>query len=542
MMKKLIALSFALLFVISSSLFSGFAAEIKDIKTDANKITAEVALSDKDKIDKDSVSATIDGKPLNIDGVEVKEEAAEYIVLIDTSLSLSNAHFEAEKSAVKALRKSIGKNDKLSLYTFDTKTVKILDGSESAEDADKKISALKASGQDTAFYGAMKELASKAKSSGSGKVIPVVFTDGVETLNKSGRADAVKSIKDSKVAITALYPDVTSEKDVSSLKDFMKECGGKSASFNVKNASDKLSETGKSAGAKTASIVMAATDTIAANDKAVLSIDLGDGKAITKETPVKAWQTETAEITAEATGTETESKAESTTAANTETTTKTSAGLLEEYGDILKIAIPALAALILLIVALIVVKKIRGGKKAKPEESPVTPSVTEEVKPEEPAAVTEEPEDINEPEITEPEVTEEATAEEPEASDEGEISEETPAEAEETEEREKTPEEIEAEEKAKAEAEERARQRAEKLEQLKATAAARAATMAQMGSEAKAAAEAKAARAESDRKAKARAEKEAAAAAKERAKKEKANKKKMKEEGAGFQFYFVDKK
>ena len=537
-MKKLIALSFALLFVISSSLFSGFAAEIKDIKTDANKITAEVALSDKDKIDKDSVSATIDGKPLNIDGVEVKEEAAEYIVLIDTSLSLSNAHFEAEKSAVKALRNSIGKNDKLSLYTFDTKTVKILDGSESSEDADKKISALKASGQDTAFYGAMKELASKAKSSGSGKVIPVVFTDGVETLNKSGRSDAVKSIKDSKVAITALYPDVTSEKDVSSLKDFMKECGGKSASFNVKNASDKLSETVKSAGAKTASIVMASTDTIAANDKAIISIDLGDGKAITKETPVKAWQAETAE----ATETETESKAESTTAASTETTTKASSGLLEEYGDILKIAIPALAALILLIVALIVVKKIRGGKKDKPEEPPVTPSVTEEVKPEEPVAVTEEPEEINEPEITEPEVTEDAPAEEPEASDDGEISEETPADAEETEEREKTPEEIEAEEKAKAEAEERARQRAEKLEQLKATAAARAATMAQMGSEAKAAAEAKAARAESDRKARARAEKEAAAAAKERAKKEKANKKKMKEEGAGFQFYFVDKK
>lgn len=537
-MKKLIAMSFALLFVISSSLFSGFAAEIKDIKTDANKITAEVALSDKDKIDKDSVSATIDGKPLNIDGVEVKEEAAEYIVLIDTSLSLSNAHFEAEKSAVKALRKSIGKNDKLSLYTFDTKTVKILDGSESAEDADKKVSALKASGQDTAFYGAMKELASKAKSSGSGKVIPVVFTDGVETLNKSGRADAVKSIKDSKVAITALYPDVTSEKDVSSLKDFMKECGGKSASFNVKNASDKLSETGKSAGAKTASIVMAATDTIAANDKAVLSIDLGDGKAITKETPVKAWQADTAKVTE----TETESKAESTTAASTETTTKASTGLLEEYGDILKIAIPALAALILLIVALILVKKIRGGKKDKPEEPPVTPTVTEEIKPEDPVAVTEEPEEIKEPEITEPEVTEEAPAEEPEAYDDGEISEETPAEAEETEEREKTPEEIEAEEKAKAEAEERARQRAEKLEQLKATAAARAATMAQMGSEAKAAAEAKAARAESDRKAKARAEKEAAAAAKERAKKEKANKKKMKEEGAGFQFYFVDKK
>lgn len=536
-MKKLIALSFALLFVISSSLFSGFAAEIKDINTDANKITADVALSDKDKIDKDSVSASIDGKPLNIDGVEVKEEAAEYIVLIDTSLSLSNAHFEAEKSAVKALRKSIGKNDKLSLYTFDTKTVKILDGSESAEDADKKISALKASGQDTAFYAAMKELASKSKSSDN-KVIPVVFTDGVETLNKSGRADAVKSIKDSKVSITALYPDVTSEKDVGSLKDFMKECGGKTASFNVKNASEKLSETSKKAGAKTASIIMAATDSIAANDKAVLSIDLGDGNTITKETPVKAWQAESAETTEK----ETESTAESSTTATTETTTKAAAGLLEEYGDILKIAIPALAALILLIVALIVVKKIRGGKKDKPEEPPVTPSVTEEVKSEEPVAVTEEPEKINEPEITEPEVTEEAPAEEPETSDDGEISEETPAEAEETEEREKTPEEIEAEEKAKAEAEERARQRAEKLEQLRATAAARAATMAQMGSETKAAAEAKAARAESDRKAKARAEKEAAAAAKERAKKEKANKKKMKEEGAGFQFYFVDKK
>ena len=532
MRKRFIAAVLSLIIASLVIVTPACASEITGFKADGNKITAEIAVDNGTKIDKSKVSATLDGKALATDSVEVAGGSTEYIVMIDTSLSLSNAHFEAQKKAVTSLYNSLGEKDNLILYTFDKSSSKILDGTEKKEDALKKISALKASGQDTAFYDAMVKLTEEAKASKADNVVPIVFSDGVETLDKGAKAKAEKALSECPVSVYGMYPSVESEKDSAALNELLKKSGGSATAFKPDNVESKLETYADKKAADKATLVFTASGDIAANDAAKLSIDLGDGKPVTAQGKVSEWKAETSET--EKTTEESSKQAE--TSETAEATTKQSGG--EEGLDLTKILIPAAAALVLLLVVLLIFRK-KGGKKPKDEEpegpdAPESPESPEEEKTEEPEA----------PAETEPETPAEAQREEPETEAEGESS-ETEGESEEepglTEEEIKAKEEeaAEAERAAKQRAEERAKRRAANLEKAKVAAEARAAMLAQMGSENKEAAEAKAAQTAKDAR---KAEKEAAAAAKERAKKEKENRKKMKEEGSNFQFYFVDKK
>ncbi len=551
MRKRFIAAVLSLIIASLAIVTPAYASEITGFKADGNKITAEIAVDNGTKIDKSKVSAALDGKSLATDSVEVAGGSTEYIVMIDTSLSLSNAHFEAQKKAVTSLYNSLGEKDNLILYTFDKSSSKILDGTEKKEDALKKISALKASGQDTAFYDAMVKLTEEAKASKADNVVPIVFSDGVETLDKSAKAKAEKALSECPVSVYGMYPSVEAEKDSAALNDLLKKSGGSATAFKPDNVESKLETYADKKAADKATFIFTASGDIAANDAAKLSVDLGDGKPVTAEGKVSEWKAETPE-TEKSTEESSKQTEKTETSETAEATTKQSG---EEEGlDLTKILIPVAAALVLLLVVLLIFRK-KGGKKPKDEEpeapdapeTPEPPETPEEKEPEPEVPAVTEPETPAEPESEE---SESETPAEDETSEAESIEEETQPELTEEElraqeeeraeaERLKEEERAEAERAAKQRAEERAKRRAANLEKAKIAAEARAAMLAQMGSENKEAAEAKAE--QSAREAR-KAEKEAAAAAKERAKKEKANKKKMKEEGANFQFYFVDKK
>ena len=240
-MKKLSALLICFV-MLACMAVPAYAASISNVKTNLPDISAEVKIpaDSAEKLSGDSVKATLDGKELKTGDIEKKSASSEWIIMLDTSLSLSAEHFAAEKSAIKALYNKLGEKDTLSLYTFDSEVKQILSGKESKEDAVKKIDAVKANGQDTAFYAALTNLAGKAKASKADRVVPVIYTDGVETLKKGDREKTVEALKSSGVAIYGLYPDVTAKADVEALNAILKESGGKAESFSVKNASDKL--------------------------------------------------------------------------------------------------------------------------------------------------------------------------------------------------------------------------------------------------------------------------------------------------------------
>ena len=516
-----------------------FASSVKEVKAELPVITAKVKApaGTFENLDKSAIKATLDGVELSTDDAKLENSSTEWIIMLDTSLSLSADHFTAEKSAIKAVYNSLGENDKLSLYTFDTKTKEILSGDESKDDAVKKIDAIKASGQDTAFYDAAVALANAAKSSDADSCVAIIYTDGVETLNKSDKSKAVEALKSSSIPVYGLYPDVTAAADSKELNSILSQSGGGAEAFTVKNASDKL-KAYSSKSDETIELTFTAASNIEANEKAVLSIDLGDGKAITYNTAVESYSVENQTTTKPAeTGEGTTENAGTTVLSGDE----------DEGGlNITTIAIPVIAVLVIALILIAVLKKKKPAKDKKKADK------AEEI--ETPAPITE-AQETSEPEIEEEPVAEPEPQPEPEpeveetsTSDEEIEEEKEPAESEQAEEKEEEPEAEEheetEEERLAREEKERKMAEAEKarlaaLESAREKAAARAATVARAAKEARASAEAKAAL-EAEEKAKLEAEEKAKAkAAKERAKKEKSAKKKMKEEGV--QFYFVDK-
>ncbi len=538
MKKSLSALIFSVIMIFSLVTTPVFAASIKEVKTELSGITAEVKApaGTFENLDKSTIKATLDGVELSTDNAKLGNSSTEWIIMLDTSLSLSADHFTAEKSAIKAVYNSLGEDDKLSLYTFDTKTKEVLSGDESKEDAVKKIDAIKANGQDTAFYDAAVALANAAKSSNADSCVAIIYTDGVETLNKSDKSKAVEALKSSNIPVYGLYPDVTTAADSKELNSILSQSGGGAEAFTVKNASEKLKAYSSKADEIIELTFTAASD-IEANEKATLSIDLGDGKSMTYNTAVAAYSIATQETT------ELTETAEEITE-DTETTISSD----DESGlNVTTIAIPVIAVLVIVLILVAVLKKkkpAKNNKKAdKAEEietpTPITePEETSESTIEESVAEPE-PQPELEPEIEEaPAIVEEIEETKEPAENEGH-EEESKEESEAEEAHEETEEErLEREEKERRVAEaEKARVAA--LASAREKAAARAATIARAAKEARASAEAKAAL-EAEEKAKLESEEKAKAkAAKERAKKEKSAKKKMKEEGV--QFYFVDK-
>ncbi|MCR5523475.1 MAG: VWA domain-containing protein, partial [Clostridia bacterium] len=276
---------------------SVFAADISAITTEYPDIHITANVPSGTKVDSSSIKATLDGKPLKVESAEAEDVSTEWIVLIDTSIS-SNTYFQAEKDSVIAILKSLGDDDTMKLYYFQEKTFKVLDGTESKEEAEKKIRAIKCNGQDTVFYDAIGTMVDAAEKSKADKKVCIIFSDGVDTLSNSSRESAVEKMKKSKTPIYGYYADSLDKKTSDAFNSFLKNSGGKAESFTpssaVKQLTDKSSE-------KTVEINLKAEEPVEANDKAVLSIDMGNGKPIKKEFKSQQWepQSETETQTAE---------------------------------------------------------------------------------------------------------------------------------------------------------------------------------------------------------------------------------------------------
>ncbi len=345
--------------LISSVCICADAAHVSGVETNYPEInvTVDSASGQYQNIDASKVTASLGETPLKVSEAGVKNNSVEWIVLADTSISVSNAHFDAEKKAIIDLYKSLDDNDKLSFYTFDTNFVKVLDGTETPEEAAKKINAVKCTGQDTAFYDVLSKVEDLAKASTADRVIPMIYTDGVDTLSKTTKEQIVNKLKTDKVPIYGMYADVLKADTVKSFNSMLKKSGGKAFAFKIDNASSRLINcNGK---ADSVSLKLVAEQPITANEQETLTIDLGDGKPITKKLAVEEYIPETTTQAPSAESTETTAPQESTSAATD-----------DGKGDLLKMIIPAAAILVLGLVALILVKA-KKGKKDKKEKGTV---------------------------------------------------------------------------------------------------------------------------------------------------------------------------
>lgn len=329
---------------------SAYAAEITDVKTDFPDISAAVACSDGESIDISKVSATLDGKKLKVkDGAG--EQSTEWIVLIDTSKS-SNKYFDSEKAAIISICESLGETDSLKLYSFKETTQAILNGSESKEEAVNKIKAIKCDGEYTAFYEAVSLMLDDVKNSKADKCVPLIISDGEDTQNTLKKEDIAAKLGESSVPVYGYYADNLADNTAKEFDSFLKLSGGGAKAISPDTASSVIASAAKS-GSNV--IHFEASEPVSANENAVFSIDLGDGKSISKKVPVKEWAPKPDE---------TKTPAQSTTEEPT-TKTGTQPGDDGSDGGLLKILIPVLVVLVIAALAFVLLKKKKSPDNDK---------------------------------------------------------------------------------------------------------------------------------------------------------------------------------
>ncbi|MBR3437878.1 MAG: VWA domain-containing protein, partial [Clostridia bacterium] len=295
-MKKSVLAILLCVLMASLTFVPAFAAEIASVDTSAlPEISVEV--DGAGDVKADSIKATLDGQELDVSGVKAaKASSTEWIIMVDTSASNNKQEFASEKAGIKALINSLGENEKVVLYTFDEKVEKVLDGSESKEAAVKKVDAINCDGQHTAFYAAASKAVDLAKASKADNVVPVIYSDGEDTSKDPKITATKKKVAASKAAIKGFYPSGTKAEHLKTFKALVESSGGSVAAFTPKGSGTQLKKANPQADqpAGKTTIKLTANENIDANDAAVLSIDLGDGKPITKETKVAAWSPEPA--------------------------------------------------------------------------------------------------------------------------------------------------------------------------------------------------------------------------------------------------------
>ncbi len=290
-MKKTLTLLLSIIIALGVAV-PAFAANITGVDENLPELDVKVAAppGTYDKTKASQITGTLNGQNLITTDFRKETASIEWIIMIDTSKSLSEEHFKAQKDAVLEVLKNLRDSDRLVLYTFDDSVKQKLYGNESPAAAKKSLDNIDCNGQDTAFYAAAVKLASLAEKCDAAVCVPVIFSDGVETVKKGDRAKTITALKQSPVPIYGFYPNVANDSIKKSFNEVITASGGSTKSFNKKNAASQLASFNSD---DTYSIVFAATNSIEASKNAKLEIDMGDGKKITKEIVVDAWEGDT---------------------------------------------------------------------------------------------------------------------------------------------------------------------------------------------------------------------------------------------------------
>ncbi len=278
--------------LIASLTVPSFAASITGVEENLPELDVKVSAppGTYDKLKPSQISGKLGGNELITTDFQKETASVEWIIVIDTSKSLSDEHFKAQKAAVLEVLKNLRDSDRLVLFTFDDAVRQKLYGNESLQAAKKALDNIESNGQDTAFYAAAIKLAQLAEKSEAAVCVPVIFSDGVETVKKGDRAKTLTALKQSPVPIYGFYPNVANDSIKKSFNEVIKASGGTTKSFSLKNAAQQLASFNSD---DTYSITFSATKGIKGSKNAPLEIDMGDGNILTKEIVVEEWKGDT---------------------------------------------------------------------------------------------------------------------------------------------------------------------------------------------------------------------------------------------------------
>ena len=157
----------------------------------------------------DEISATLDGKPLTVNGVTTYDGGTLYIFMVDVSGSIRQAQTDAAKRTLIDFHESMRPQDRMVLIAFGEDVTILLDGSESDEEAVEQINTLHRRHQSTHFFDGVNAALSIAENKTLGlpeRSVAFIITDALDDTDGGGHTknEVIDRIKQSELPIYAV--------------------------------------------------------------------------------------------------------------------------------------------------------------------------------------------------------------------------------------------------------------------------------------------------------------------------------------------------
>lgn len=172
------------------------------------------------------ISATLDGKPLSVNGVTRYDGGTLYIFMVDVSGSIRQAQTDAAKRTLIDFHASMQPQDRMVLIAFGEDVTILLDGSESDEEALEQINTLHRRHQSTHFFDGVNAALSIAENKTSGlpdRSVAFIISDGLDDTDGGGytKNEVIDRIKQSELPIYAVgFSNTGSNTEKQALESF----------------------------------------------------------------------------------------------------------------------------------------------------------------------------------------------------------------------------------------------------------------------------------------------------------------------------------
>ncbi len=242
--RKFLTYSLASVCVLSSIPFlPAQAVTMEQLATNAESIDVYFSDdgSDLTTLNKENITATLDGNPLTVEDFALSEQRINYTFLLDISGSVPEEYMTAAKEQIMAIYANLEEADLLSVITFGDEVHTIIDGTETLAEVQTILDGVHCDNDYTHFYDAVDLLLSRLEGTSDMRNIAVVVSDGINTGDVNTSVATLRSrLSGSGVAIYALAVDAASYWAIYSFREFVQLSGGQLFEYSPETCAEAM--------------------------------------------------------------------------------------------------------------------------------------------------------------------------------------------------------------------------------------------------------------------------------------------------------------
>lgn len=233
------------------------------------------------------ISAELDSEALTVKSVDFFENMGQgvtYYILLDVSASFSNSYFNALQNSLVTFRNGLSDKDRMVLITFGSSVETVLNGDETAEEAQEKIMSLVNGDNDTYFYEALMQAAEETdRNNDNSREVIMMISDGGDDHNagKANAQEAIAALNKRNIPVYG-YAAGANQNNMLSFAELAETCGGTVTEFTSQET-DKIFTNFKRMLGEMQVVTLTTDNNIASNKTETLQLTvLSDGSTASR--------------------------------------------------------------------------------------------------------------------------------------------------------------------------------------------------------------------------------------------------------------------